>query len=131
VLGGDDAGQVVFVLVHQLQELEHHAGAAQGRGVCPSGESFLRGGNGGVDVSHIGQAHVACDGAGGGVEHGLCARAGAVGNGAVDVMRNVSELGHGVSLSIEKIRQCRQASSWQQVQKLELIVHYGEQSMDE
>jgi hypothetical protein len=35
-----------------------------------------------------------------------------------------------VPLSIEKIGQCRQASSRQQAQKLELIVHYREQSMD-
>jgi hypothetical protein len=41
VLDGDGAGQVVLVLVHQLQELEHDAGAADGRRVGPGRKGGL------------------------------------------------------------------------------------------
>jgi hypothetical protein len=52
-----------------------------------------------------------------------------VGDGTVDVVRNVSELGHGMSLWFEKMRQCRQGSWMQQAPKFELIVQNSEQSM--
>ena len=61
-------GQLVAVLVQQLEELEHHARAADRRRVGPGREGGLRGGHRGVDVGAVGQRDLAGDGAGGGVE---------------------------------------------------------------
>ena len=69
------ARQRVLVLVQQLQELEHHARAADRRRVGPGREGGLRGGHGGVHFAAAGQRHLAGDRAGGGVVDGLGAGA--------------------------------------------------------
>jgi hypothetical protein len=90
VLGRDQAGQLVFVRVEQLQKLEHHPRAAQRRGVGPGRKSRFGRGHGGVHVGAVGQPHLAADGAGGGVEHVLAACALACSELAGD---KVSDLG--------------------------------------
>jgi hypothetical protein len=81
VLGGDEVGQFVAVLVEQFQELEHDARAADRRGVGPGREGGLRGRDRGVHVGLGAEGHLAGDAAAGGVGHVLGA-AGGVGRGA-------------------------------------------------
>ena len=50
VLGRDDAGELLEVVLEELLELEHGAGAHDGRRVAPGGEGLLRGCDGGVEI---------------------------------------------------------------------------------
>ncbi|CDY79544.1 hypothetical protein BGLT_02326 [Caballeronia glathei] len=69
VLAGDELGQLVVVLVEQLLELEHHAGALERRGFAPGGECGFRGGDGRIDFRDARERHARRNRAGGRVEH--------------------------------------------------------------
>ena len=77
VFGGDHVRQGVFVLVEQLQKLEHHSCAPQGRCVGPCGKRSLSGGDGLINILCIGQTHAARDGTRGWIENVLCTGRGA------------------------------------------------------
>ena len=89
VFSGDQAGQVVLVVVQQFEELEHHARAAQRRRVGPGREGGLRGSYGSAYFSGVGQCHMAGDGPAGGVEDILRAAGGAGDYAAADIVINI------------------------------------------
>ena len=91
VFGGNHVGQLVLVLVEQLQELEHHAGAAQRRGVGPCGEGGLCSGHGLGHFGAVGQRNAARHCTCSGVGHGLAAARSACGDLAADVMTDVRD----------------------------------------
>ena len=88
MLGGDHACKLVFVLVQQLQKLEHDPRTAQRRCVCPSGKRLLGGRNGNIDIRSAGQMHLRSDGARCGVEYILRTRAFALARLACDKVGN-------------------------------------------
>jgi hypothetical protein len=69
VLGGEQAGDVGLVLLDQLAELEHHAGAALRCRHAPVARRAARCGHGAIDVGARGQCHLARDAALCRVEH--------------------------------------------------------------
>ena len=61
VLGGEQLGDVGRVLVDQIAELEHDAGAALRRGRAPVGKGGAGGSHGAVDVGAGSQRNLPCD----------------------------------------------------------------------
>ena len=88
VLGGDEGGELVGALLGDAQEGVEDAGAAQGRRQRPVAGDRLGGGHRRVDVRRAGQRDPAGLLAGGRVEDGGGARAGAGGKPAADEVRN-------------------------------------------
>jgi len=88
VLGGDEAGEVVEVLLEELAETEEDAGATQRRLGGPGWESGLSGGYSGVEFGAAGQRDEGLHLTGGRIEDvGLTP--GCAGDGfAIDPMRN-------------------------------------------
>ncbi|KEH14699.1 hypothetical protein GY15_02625 [Delftia sp. 670] len=125
VLGRDRMGQLVLVLVEQLQEAQQHACTADGRRIGPLREGRLGRRHGGIDIGARGQGHAARDLAGGRVGHVLPAVAGTCRALAVDVVDDGSEGG----VCGVHARQSRSALSACLGAALELIVQFAEQSM--
>ncbi len=67
VLGGEDGGEVVGVLVEEFAEAEEDAGSAERRLCGPVGEGGLGGFDGGVELGLVGEGDLGLDLAGGGV----------------------------------------------------------------
>ena len=58
VLGGEQLGEIVVFLLHQLEELEHHAGAPLRIGRRPDRLRGLRIGDGVLDLGMLGQRYL-------------------------------------------------------------------------
>ena len=81
--------------IEQLEELEHHAGAADRRRLGPGREGGGGGGNGTGHILPIAQAYLARHGAGGGVENRLGPLAAAKAALAGDVLGDFGAVGVG------------------------------------
>ena len=88
VLGGDEPGEVVEMLLEELAEAEEHARAAQRRLGGPLRKCGLRGGDGGVQFGAVGQRDQRLHLAGGWVVHIGCAPGGSCDGLAADPMWN-------------------------------------------
>jgi len=69
VLGGQQFGEAVVFLLHQLKKLEHDTGAPLRIGRCPGRLCGLRIGNGMFDFGMLGESHLGLHLAGVGVEN--------------------------------------------------------------
>jgi hypothetical protein len=100
VFGGDDAGELIDVLLEELAEAEHHACAAQRRLRGPRGKRSLRGGDRSVELGSIGQGNQSLHLAGGGVVN-LRGAARGTGDGfSVDPVWNCAQVCGGVRVNM-------------------------------
>jgi hypothetical protein len=84
VLTGDERGEGITLLVHQLEEARQDARAAHRRGIRPGGPGGLCARDRGAHVLGTGQDDLARYGAGGGIEYRQRSRAGTAGDPAAD-----------------------------------------------
>jgi len=111
VLGGDDRGEFVAMLVHQFEELQHDARAADRRRVAPGRERGFRARDGCIDIGGFTEHELARTLARRGIEHRLRARGRAMRALAVNVMNDVGGIverlhavsSHGTGLAIDTV----------------------------
>ena len=92
VLGREQLGEAVVFLLHQFEELEHHAGAPLRIGRRPGRLRGLRVGDGMLDLGMLGQRHLGLHLAGVGIEDVAEASGGPFDGLAADEM---ADLTHG------------------------------------
>ena len=68
MLRGDERGEFIGMLFDEVAELEHHAGAGEGRGRGPFGERIGRSFHGGVDIGRVAHTNFSRELTGRGIE---------------------------------------------------------------